>query len=257
MRFVTSLPRSRRALLAAGGAALIGSASLGLLSLGAVSAAPDPAPAAPVAAPELSASAPELSAAAPGTLVDMTFESGPFDFKFEAADLKQQQDKFINTLAGKLGVSADKLQQALTDTQHEVGPVPLLFGPPGVIGAPGGVAAQGFSISISSDVATAAKALGISEDQLRLELNGKSLTDVAKAHNVDPRKIASAIKATRESELDQAVKDTKLPADIATRLKANLDKEIEMSMSIVRTGTGMLIGPDMRSVRIIQKAPGQ
>src|SRR5437016_2734856 len=152
MRIVTSLPRSRRALLAAGGAALLGSASLGLLSLGAVSAAPDPAPGAPVALPQLSAALPELSAAppelfaappelsagGPGTLVDMTFESGPVDVKFEAADLKQQQDKFINTLAGKLGVSADNLQQALTDTQHEVGPVPLLFGPPGVIGAAGG-----------------------------------------------------------------------------------------------------------------------
>ena len=62
-----------------------------------------------------------------------------------------------------------------------------------------------------------------------------------------------------ESELDQAVKDNKLPADLAIPLKANLGKEIEMSMSIVRTGAGMLIGPDMRSVRIFQipKTPGQ
>jgi hypothetical protein len=230
-------------LLAAGGAALIGSASLGLLSLGAVSAAPDPAPAPPV-------SAPELAVAAPGALVDFTYQTGPLDTKFEAVDLKQQQDKFINTLAGKLGVAADKLQQALKDTQHEVGPVPLLFGPPGVVGA------QGFSISISSDVSTAAKVLAISEDQLRQELSGKSLTDVAKAHNVDPGKVASAIKAARESDLDQAAQTSKIPADIVNRLKANLARDIEMQMSMVRTA-GMFIGPDVRSVRIIQRDPGQ
>src|SRR6266852_2655110 len=64
MRILTTVPRSRRALLAAGGAALIGSASLGLLSLGAASAAPElaasPSPAAPAA-----------PVAAPGALVDV------------------------------------------------------------------------------------------------------------------------------------------------------------------------------------------
>jgi len=237
MRIITTLPRSQRAVLAAGGAALVGCASLGVLSLGVVSAEPDPAPAQPVAAP--------------GGLVDATLEAGPLDVRFETADLKQQQDKFINTLAGKLGVSADKLQQALKDTQQEVGPVPLLFGAPGASGT------QGFGISISSDASTAAKVLGISEDQLRQELNGKSLTDVAKAHNVDPRKVASAIKAARESELDQAVQANKIPAEIANRLKANLDKEIGMQMSIVRTASGMLTGPEVRSVRTIQRDPGQ
>jgi hypothetical protein len=245
MRILTTVPRSRRALLAAGGAALIGSASIGLLSLGAASAAPEPA------APVPPVSEPVLAVAAPGTLVDVAFDSGPVDVKFLSTDLKQQQDKFVSTLAGKLGVTPDKLQQALKDTQQEVGPVPLLFG------APGGVGAQAFSISISSDVSTAAKVLGISEDQLRQELNGKSLTDVAKAHNVDPQKVASALKAARTSELDQAAQANKIPADIVSRLKANLDRDIEMQMSLVRTGGGMLSGPEMRSVRIIQKDPGQ
>ncbi len=247
MRILTTVPRSRRALLAAGGAALIGSASLGLLSLGAASAASEPAA-------FLSPAAPAAPAAAPGALVDVAFESGPSEVKFITGDLKQQQDKFINTLAGKLGVTADKLQQALKETQQEVGPVPLLFGAPG---APGAVGTQTFSISISSDVTVAAKALGISEDQLRQELNAKSLTDVAKAHTVDPQKVASALKAARASELDQAAQANKIPADIVSRLKANLDRDIEMQMSLVRTGGGMLSGPEMRSVRIIQKDPGQ
>ena len=91
----------------------------------------------------------------------------------------------------------------------------------------------------------------------REELNGKSLTDVAKAHNVDPRKIADAIKAARTGELDQAVQANKLPADVASRLKANLDQEIEMQMSIVRGANGMLTGPEVRGVRVIRKDPGQ
>lgn len=246
MRIVSSLPRSRRALLAAGGAALIGSASIGLLSLGAASAAPEPAASVSPAAP--------AAPGAFGALVDVAFESGPGDVKFLSTDLKQQQDKFITSLAGKLGVTADKLQQAFKETEQEVGPVPLLFGVPGAPGAGGG---QVFSISISSDVTVAAKALGISEDQLRQELNGKSLTDVAKAHNVDAQKVASALKAARTSELDQAAQANKIPADIISRLKANLDRDIEMQMSLARTGGGMLSGPEMRSVRIMQKDPGQ
>jgi hypothetical protein len=68
--------------------------------------------------------------------------------------------------------------------------------------------------------------------------------------------VASAIKAARESELDQAAQANKIPADIVSRLKASLDKEIEMQMSVVRTA-GMMIGPEVRSVRILQKDPGQ
>jgi len=59
----------------------------------------------------------------------------------------------------------DKLQQARKDTQQEV-PAPVLFDTSRAIGT------QGFTISISSDVSTAAKVLGIGEDQLRQELNG-------------------------------------------------------------------------------------
>jgi hypothetical protein len=229
MRIVKDFPRSRRALLAAGGGALIGCASLGLLSLGVVNAEPD-------TGPSLAAST----------------SDAPFSVRFDDADLKQQQDKFINTLAAKLGVSSDKLQQALKDTQQEVGPVPLLMGPPGAAGA---IGKQGFTISITSDVSTAAKVLGISEDQLRKELDGKSLTDVAKAHNVDPRKVASAIKAAREAELDQAVQANKMPAQIANDIKANFDKEIEMQMTIVRTGNGMLTGSYAGNVHIMLKEP--
>jgi hypothetical protein len=211
MRIASQLHlRTRRAVLAAGGAALVGCATLGVISLGVANA--QASPPAPLT----------LSTAGDATFVTM-----------DAEQLKQQQDKFINTLAARLGVSSDKLQQALKDTQQEVGPVPLLGGiPKDAIGI------QGKTISISSPLAPAAKAIGISEDQLRQELAGTSLTDVAKAHNVDPQKVASAIKTARETDLDQAVQSGKLPTEVANTIKANLDREIELLMSMVRSAAG-------------------
>ena len=72
----------------------------------------------------------------------------------------------------------------------------------------------------------AAKAIGIDESQLRQELPGKSLADVAKAHNVDPSAVASALKTEASSHLDQAVNAGRLTSDQATQMKQNLDQRI-------------------------------
>jgi hypothetical protein len=229
--------RSRRAVLAAGGAALLGCASLGLLSLGVANA--QQAPQAPP---------PEMFISAGPALSNSTADTGYV--KFDSAQLKQQQDKFVTTLAAKLGVTSDKLQQALKETEQEVGPVPLMLG----AGKPG-FGTQGFAISISGDLTPAAKALGISEDQLRQQLTGKSLTDVAKAHNVDPQKVANAIKAARESDLDQAIQAGKIPADMANRFKTKLDEEIAMLMTTVRSANGAF--GEVHNMRFELSAPGE
>jgi len=169
----------------------------------------------------------------------------------DAGDLTQRQDKFVATLAGKLGVSSDKLRQALKDTQQEVGPVPLLFGD--------GKAAIGVgdtAISITSELAPAARVIGISEDQLKQELAGKSLTDVAKAHHVDPQKVSTAIKSARETDLDSAVQSGKLPAELARNIKSHLDSEIEMLMRVVRPADGCLGEFNIRIVQRSDSVPG-
>jgi len=55
------------------------------------------------------------------------------------------------------------------------------------------------------DLNTAASAIGITPQQLRQELAGKSLADVARAHNVDPAKVEGALDAEANSRIGQAM----------------------------------------------------
>ncbi len=58
---------------------------------------------------------------------------------------------------------------------------------------------------VGQEAQVAAQAIGISVDQLRQEIQGKSLAQVAQAHNVDPATVANAIKADLHNRVDQQV----------------------------------------------------
>jgi len=58
-----------------------------------------------------------------------------------------------------------------------------------------------------SDASVAAKAIGISEDDLTAAVKGgQTLAAVAKAHNVDPQKVIDALVADEQGEIDAALK---------------------------------------------------
>src|SRR5215813_4440720 len=143
----------------------------------------------------------------------------------EPLEPEKRREDWLKSVAGKLGISSDRLQSAMQDATKEVGfPGPLLAPPGLMIGtAPTGT----FNIRIDPGIAAAAKALGMTEDQLRKEWPAKSLTDLAKARNVDPKVVADALKAQRRADLDKAVAEKKLPADLAERLKSNMDEMID------------------------------
>lgn len=66
-----------------------------------------------------------------------------------------------------------------------------------------GFGGRGFGGGMDLDVA--AKALGVTADELRTELKaGKSLADVAKAEGVDKQKVIDALVAAAETRLDEA-----------------------------------------------------
>ncbi len=170
------------------------------------------------------------------------------DVLFLEGPLHERRDAWLKAVADKLGVTPERLDQAIQEASKEVGmPMPLLIPPPNLgIGEPGEPGT--FSIGIDSDpakpnaqardgsagwdLATAAKAMGLTEEQLRKEAVSKSLTDVAKAHNVDPNTVADALKAQRRADIDKAVADGKLPATFADRLKSRIDDEIERLMRL-------------------------
>jgi hypothetical protein len=91
-------------------------------------------------------------------------------------------------------------------------------------GRPGGLLKAG----ISDSLAAAAKYLGLSESDLRTQLNdGKSLADVAKAQSKDLDGLEQAILAAAKTDLDKAVSDKRLTQseadDVYNRLKSNID----------------------------------
>jgi hypothetical protein len=208
--------RSRRVALAGGAALVLGGAA-----------------AASAVAQQQQAAAEGVEGVVVGTTNDdvMFFSAGP------PADLTERRQAWLKGVAGKLGVTPERLDQAIQDTAKEQGlPPPLVLPGPGLpIGAPGA-----FSVRIDAGFGAAAQALGISEDQLHKESVGKSLADVARAHNVDPKVVADALKAQRRADLEKAIADGKLPTQIADRLKANLDQEIDRLMQLPGpTGKGV------------------
>ena len=74
----------------------------------------------------------------------------------------------------------------------------------------------------------AATTIGIEPKALAQEIkDGKSVADVAKAHNVDPQKVIDALDAAAAKQIDDAVSSGKLQADRAAKLKDRLDQRIE------------------------------
>jgi hypothetical protein len=122
--------------------------------------------------------------------------------------------KFIDALAQKLGVSSQDLQTDISQARQEAGlPANGYFpggprgrgpggpGRPGGPGQPGGPGAFGFGPNLQA----AADAIGISVQQLRSELPGKSLADVAQAHGKTGADVASALKNEANQQIDSRI----------------------------------------------------
>ncbi len=84
-------------------------------------------------------------------------------------------------------------------------------------------------------LAAAAKALGLTETELRAELkDGKSLAAVAKAEGVDTDVLVKALVADAEAKLDAAVKDDKITQEQADKRKETLTERITDSINNAR-----------------------
>jgi hypothetical protein len=146
-------------------------------------------------------------------------------------DLKQQHQDWLNVVASKLGVTPERVETAMRDASTQLGLPAILPVPPLLPAA--GTGNVSTTVALPSGFPAVARAIGISEDQLRAEQRaGKSLADIARGHNADPRAVADALVAQRKADLDKAVADGKLPKDTAEHLKTHLVQEIEQRMQI-------------------------
>jgi hypothetical protein len=166
----------------------------------------------------------------------------------KALSPKQENQAVLNDVAGQLGVSADKLSSALKQALKnrvdaavkdgrltkeqaarlkadiDAGDTPLFgFGP------------GGFHHHFDHDMQglfharleTAAKYLGLSESQLRNELaGGKTLAQVAKAHDKSVDGLISAMVDAAGQELDEAVKAGRMTEADKKEMLVGLEKRI-------------------------------
>jgi transposase-like protein len=145
---------------------------------------------------------------------------------------QQGYQAFVDALARRLGVTSANLQQAISQARTDVG-LPangqgFPFGPGGGHGGPRG----------GADLTTAAQAIGISADQLRQELPGKSLAQVAQAHGKNPTDVSNALKNAAHQRIDQAVSAGRLTADQANQQKTQVDQRIDQEINQVRQQGG-------------------
>ena len=96
---------------------------------------------------------------------------------------------------------------------------------------PGGGERGGFGPGASLDAA--AQALGLTTDQLRQDLVGKSLAQVAQAHGKNPSDVATAMKNAANQHIDQAVSSGQLTADQAAQRKQQVSQRIDQLINQV------------------------
>ncbi len=81
---------------------------------------------------------------------------------------------------------------------------------------------------IGAAVGVAADAIGIDRADLVKDVrDGKSVADIAKAHNVDPKSVVDALVAAGSKRVDTAVSNDRIDADRAAKIKEKLPQRAE------------------------------
>jgi hypothetical protein len=137
--------------------------------------------------------------------------------------------KFIDALAQKLGVSSQTLQNDISQVRQDQGLPPNRGFGPGGRGPRGGFNPGGRRL----DFQVAAHAIDITPQQLRTEMPGKSLAQVAQAHNKTGADVATALKNAANQRIDQAVSSGRITADQGNTQKTNVDQRIDQLVNEV------------------------
>jgi ribosomal protein S20 len=134
--------------------------------------------------------------------------------------LKQALENRIDE-AVAAGVLTKEQAQALKE-RIDSGDYPFLFGP-GF-----GFHDRGFGFGAHTDfLQTAASYLGMTEDDLREALQGKTLAEIAKDKGKSVSGLVAALVAAEGKKIDQAVSDGRITKAQATELKSRLDERMQ------------------------------
>lgn len=139
----------------------------------------------------------------------------------------------IADVAGEKGVEVDTVVDAMVaaateDIREHVTAIVNGEAPLGGRGhGPGGPGRPGRHEGFHVGLTAAAEALGLTEDELRAELeDGSTLAEVATEHGVEPQAVIDAMVAEISAHLDEKVADGELTQDEADARKAELTERI-------------------------------
>ena len=135
--------------------------------------------------------------------------------------------RFVDALAKRLNISTQNLDSAITQARSDAGLPAQGQGFPG--GGGRGERGKGFggAGTLREGLDAAATAIGITSDQLRTEVQGKSLAQVAQAHGKTAADVSTALKNAAHQRIDQAVTSGRLTADQANTQKTQADQRID------------------------------
>jgi hypothetical protein len=139
------------------------------------------------------------------------------DGKTTIADVARQQNVDIDTVIDAM-VGADR--DRIEDMVNKPLPARGDHGP-----GPGfGHGGRGF---IGAGLDAVASALNISEEELKTELrDGKTIKEIAEAHNVDVNTVIDKLVDAANTKLDDAVKNNRLTQEQADKIKGELKTHI-------------------------------
>lgn len=153
---------------------------------------------------------------------------------------------YWQTLAQKLGITVEKLQQAMNDARSEAAKEGVKQGVLTQAQADRMLGGTASATIAQAGLDAAAKALGMSSADLQTALRTKSLLTLAQEKKVDVAALRVAIADAQKAAIDQAVKDGKLTQAQADQMKANLKPEnIDLNRPFFfgMGGRGGFVGP--------------
>jgi hypothetical protein len=140
--------------------------------------------------------------------------------------------KFVDALAKRLNITTTNLETAISGARADAG---LPANGKGFPGAERGGHGGGFGIDLNA----AATLMGITPQQLRTELPGKTLVQVAQAHGKTEAELKTALKDAAHKRIDAAVTAGKVTADQAATQKTQADQRIDQAVTQVLPQGGL------------------
>jgi hypothetical protein len=137
----------------------------------------------------------------------------------------QEHQRYLDALAKRLGITTEQLKEAMAAARSDAG-------------LPADADGYGHGGHRGVALGVAAQAIGITPQELRQELPGKSLAQVAQAHGKNPADVATALKNAANARIDHEVTVGEATADQAAQRKQMADQAIDQAMTRVWSPPG-------------------